>query len=122
MRLKLNRAAALTLTGTAILATLSQVGGAAPRSYIEGQKHENNNEEQVKADDLKAESTGHVYQNIHSKADYVDKNIQTEDTVDLSNLVNGSAGYPLKINFSFPASYLKQKKIFFYILYILQYL
>ena len=64
----------------------------------------------MKADDLKAESTGHVYQNIHSKADYVNKNIQTEDTLDLSNLINGSAGYPLKINFSFPASYLKQKK------------
>ena len=52
MRLKLNRAAALTLTGTAILATLSQVGGAAPRSYIEGQNYKNNNGEQVKADDL----------------------------------------------------------------------
>ena len=52
MRLKLNRAAALTLTGTAILTTLSQVGGTAPRSYIEGQDHENSKEVQVKADDL----------------------------------------------------------------------
>ena len=34
MRLKLNRAAALTLTGTAVLATLSQVGGAAHPSSV----------------------------------------------------------------------------------------
>ena len=64
----------------------------------------------MKADDLKAESTGHVYQNIHSNADYVNKNIRTEKTLNLSSLVNGSDGNPMKIDFSFPASYLKQKK------------
>ena len=105
MKLKLNRAAALTLTGTAILATLSQVGGAAPRSYIEGQDHENSNEEQVKADDLKADSTGHFYQNIHSPADYIDKNVCDKVDWDLSGVANATQGIPLKVDFSFPASY-----------------
>ena len=67
MRLKLNRAAALTLTGTAILATLSQVGGAAPRSYIKENKEQN----EVRADDLKAESmSAKLYQHVFSQKDF----------------------------------------------------
>ena len=89
MRLKLNRAAALTLTGTAILATLSQVGGAAPRSYIEGQDHENNNGKQVKADDLdtvtdpsKLPKSNFVDSNIHwTTAGWTNTNMSTPVSV-----------------------------------------
>ena len=88
MRLKLNRAAALTLTGTAILATLSQVGGAADRSYIEGQDHENSNEEQVKADDLKAESSDiKFYHDVNSDSDYNSAHeYKTNSDIDFGNL------------------------------------